>query len=78
MTHVLAAVVAFALVGFLGAHLALLVFLFSRSPRYRGLVALAVPPLAAYWGWRGERRTRVYLWLASLAVYTVGVAILAR
>jgi hypothetical protein len=78
MTHVLVAVVALALVVFLAAHAASIVFLFSRPPRYRGLVALAVPPLAPYWTWRGGLHARVYVWLASLAVYAVGVAILAR
>ena len=78
MSHVLAAIVALALVTFLGAHVALLSTLFARVPRYRGLVALAVPPLAPYWGWRVELRTRVYVWLGSLAVYAAGVAILAR
>jgi uncharacterized membrane protein YdcZ (DUF606 family) len=78
MTHVLVAVVALALVAFLAAHTALIVFVFSRPPRYRGLVALAVPPLAPYWAWQGGLHARVYLWLTSLAAYTVGVAILAR
>jgi hypothetical protein len=78
MTHAIAAVVALALLAFLGAHATLLAFLFSRAPRYRGLVALAVPPLAPYWAWRGDLRARVYVWLGSLAVYAAGVAILAR
>jgi hypothetical protein len=78
MTHVLTALVALALLAFLGAHVALLVLLFSRKPRYRGLVALAVPPLAPYWGWREERHRRVYVWLGALAAYVVGVAILTR
>jgi hypothetical protein len=41
-------------------------------------VALAVPPLAPYWGWRGDRRWTVFAWLGSLAIYAAGVAILAR
>jgi hypothetical protein len=78
MTHVVAAVVAMALVLFVGAHVTLLVSLVRRRPRYRALVALAVPPLAPYWAWRGELRTKVYVWLAALALYAAGVAVLAR
>jgi hypothetical protein len=78
MIRLVAAVVAIALAVFVGAHLTLLVSLVRRRPRYRALVALVVPPLAPYWAWRGELRTRVYVWLAAVAVYAAGVAVLAR
>jgi hypothetical protein len=67
-----------ALLVFLGAHAALLVSLAARPPRYRALVALVVPPLAPYWAWRSALRTRVYVWLGSLALYAAGIALLAR
>jgi hypothetical protein len=67
-----------ALVAMLGVHVALLVRLATRAPRYRALVALAVPPLAPYWGWRTGARTWVYVWGGALALYTLGVAVLLR
>jgi hypothetical protein len=66
------------LVVFLGAHATLLVSLVTRKPRYRAAVALAVPPLAPFWGWQIGFRGRVYVWGAALVVYAIGVAILAR
>jgi hypothetical protein len=78
VSRALTAIVALALLAFLGAHVALLGALFARAPRWRGALALAVPPLAPYWGWRCELRARVYVWLSALVVYGTGVAILAR
>ncbi|HEY5241627.1 MAG TPA: hypothetical protein VIJ22_09185 [Polyangiaceae bacterium] len=52
------------------AHVALVVGLAGRAPRWRALVALAVPPLAPYWGWSTLRRRSV-LWVASAVAYGV-------
>ena len=52
------------------AHVALVVGLAARAPRWRALVALAVPPLAPYWGWSPLRRRSV-LWVASAVAYGV-------
>ena len=52
------------------AHVALVVGLAARAPRWRARVALAVPPLAPYWGW-GTLRRRSVLWVASAVVYGV-------
>ncbi len=52
------------------AHVALVVGLAGRAPRWRALVALAVPPLAPYWGWSSFRRRSV-LWVASAVAYGV-------
>jgi hypothetical protein len=78
MTQVLAAIVAIGLLVFAGAHAALLVSLALREPRYRALIALAVPPLAPYWAWQSGLKARVYLWAAALVIYAAGVAVLAR
>jgi hypothetical protein len=53
------------------AHVTLVIGLLRREPRWRGLVGLLVPPLAAYWGYEAKLRGRVTLWVASLAVYLV-------
>jgi hypothetical protein len=78
MIGVLAALVLLSLVVFGGAHLALLGALVVRTPRYRALVAFAVPPLAPYWAWQGGAKGRVYVWGVALTVYTAGVALLRR
>ena len=44
-------------------------------PRYRGLVALLLPPMAPVWAW-GQRWARlVSLWIGSLLAYVVALVI---
>jgi hypothetical protein len=51
------------------AHVTLVIGLLRREPWWRGLVALVVTPLAAYWGYEERLRGRVTLWVATLLVY---------
>jgi hypothetical protein len=51
-------------------HVALVVGLAGRAPRWHSLIALVIAPLAPYWGWRSLRR-RSLLWVASALVYAV-------
>jgi hypothetical protein len=78
MGSFLVGLTALALVAAIGAHMTLLVRLAMNRPRYLALVALAVPPLAPYWGWRQGVRRPIYVWGAAVALYALGVAILAR
>jgi hypothetical protein len=78
MGAALVVLVAAALATFVGMHVALLVALALRRPRHRALVALVVPPLAAYWSWRAGIRRRVGVWAVALVVYAVGVAVTSR
>jgi hypothetical protein len=78
MTQAVAIVIAVSLVVFVAAHVSLLVSLLGRPSRVRGLVALVVPPLAPYWGWREGLKLRVYVWATTLTLYTAGVALLAN
>jgi hypothetical protein len=55
------------------AYAALLVGLARRQPRWRALVALAVPPMAPIWGWSAMPR-RARAWIIGLAAYAVAVA----
>lgn len=51
-------------------HVALTVRLALRErPRWRGLVAFVVPPLAVIWGFRAGYRRMAVLWLAAVVVY---------
>lgn len=38
-------------------------------PRWRGLVALVVPPLAPLWGFREGWKVTAIIWLSAVAVY---------
>jgi hypothetical protein len=51
------------------AHVTLVIGLLRRDPWWRGLVALVIPPLAAFWGYQARLRRRVALWVVSLVVY---------
>lgn len=59
-------------------HVALAAGLAGRTPRWRAPVALVVPPLAPWWGWRTRMRARTVLWLAAAAVYLALLAFALR
>ena len=54
----------------IAAHVALLVGLARRKPRWRAVAALLVPPLAPVWGWK-EMPRRAHAWAIALAAYAV-------
>jgi hypothetical protein len=59
---------------FVTSHVALAARLARRErPRWRGLVAFVVPPLAAVWGFRAGLRKNAALWAFSLVVYVVAL-----
>ena len=75
--NLLGAALAFGLL--ITAHVVLAASLaIERRPRWRGLVALLVPPLAPYWGMEERMRLRSALWPAAAAAYVVALALVAR
>jgi len=64
-----AVVLAFALL--VTAHVAIVVGLSSRPPRWRALVALVLAPAAPWYAWREQMRIRAGLWVGGLIVYVV-------
>jgi hypothetical protein len=61
---------------FVTAHLVLLVVLtIWEKPRWRGPVALLLPPLAPMWAWRAGRKFAASCWALGLVVYAIGIAI---
>jgi hypothetical protein len=54
-------------------HLGLAVALTLKKPRWRGPVALLVPPLAPYWGHGAKLRKASYLWVVSLFIYVLAL-----
>jgi hypothetical protein len=56
------------------AHITLVLGLLRRPPWWRGVVGLLLPPLAPWWGWRGNMRVRSGLWVAAAVVYLSALA----
>lgn len=48
------------------------VLVFFEKPRWRGLLALLLPPLAPWFGWRAGRRWNAGVWLVAAVLYAVG------
>jgi len=71
-----ALVVAFATL--LTVHVTLAFGLARRPPRWRGLAALVVPPLAPWWGWQARMRVRGVLWIAAAAAYGIALGFSLR
>lgn len=59
-------------------HVALSAGLAARTPRWRGAVALVLPPLAPWWGWRTRMRARTVLWIVAAAIYVALLAFALR
>jgi hypothetical protein len=78
MGSFLAVLTATALLAMVGAHAALLVHVARRLSVSRALVALVVPVLAPYWGWRAGARVPVYAWGVALLLYTFGLVVIGR
>jgi hypothetical protein len=60
------------------AHVTLALGLMRRAPRWHGLVALVVPPLAPWWAWRDSMRVRGAIWVAAAIAYAAALAAAAR
>ena len=78
MTRLLFPVLVLAFAALLTAHLTLAVGLVRRAPRWHGLVALLVAPLAPWWGWQARMRVRGVLWIAAAAVYVTALGFSLR
>jgi hypothetical protein len=64
-----ALLVAFALL--VTIHVTLAVGLARRRSRRDALVALALPPLAPWWGWKEGMTLRSATWILAAAVYAI-------
>ncbi len=59
-------------------HVALVSGLTRRTPRWRALAALVVPPLAPVFAFRSGMPRRAVSWCVALAIYLVGLAAIGR
>lgn len=55
------------------AHVALALGLTRQKPRWKGPLALLLPPLAPYWGYGAKMRVRAVLWVAAFCVYVLAL-----
>lgn len=60
-------VLAFALL--VTVHLTIAFGLLRRRPRWRGIVAFVVAPLAPWFAWREHMRVRATVWTVALVAY---------
>jgi hypothetical protein len=64
---------------FVTVHLALAGRLVLRArPRWHGLAALVLPPLAPIWAFREGWRKTAILWMASLGIYVIALMVALR
>ena len=77
MTTFVTVLLVASLAALVAAHVALVIGLAQLKPRvwWRPLLAILLPPLAPYWGTRYGMRLRAYAWIAAIALYALGVAI---
>jgi hypothetical protein len=59
-------------------HVLTAVKLFQRRPRWHGLVALVVLPLAPYWAAKASLRVRAIAWVSTLVLWAAARLLLAR
>ncbi|UQA63618.1 hypothetical protein E8A73_011235 [Polyangium aurulentum] len=60
-----------AFAAFVTVHVALSGRLAMRQPRWRGLVALVLPPFAPIWGFREGMTKHGWAWVIVLGLYVV-------
>jgi hypothetical protein len=58
-------------------HVAIVLGLAGRDPRWRALVAFVLPPLAPYWALRDGMFKRGSVWIGSVVLYSSLLAISA-
>ena len=56
-------------------HVTLAVRLLLQHPRWRGLVALFVPPLGLFWAFRAGWYRIATLWLVAVLLYVIALII---
>ena len=70
---ILTAVLALGLATLVTAHVALVWRLYRLRPRWRGLVALVVPPLGLIWALRAGWKGIAGIWLGAVGVYLIAL-----
>ena len=46
-----------------------------RKPRYRGLLALVLPPLAPVWAYEASWKRSCWLWVGSVLAYAIALVV---
>jgi hypothetical protein len=72
---ILMAALALGLATLVTVHVSLVWRLFRQRPRWRGLVALVVPPLAVVWALRAGWKGSAMLWLGAVGIYLIALIV---
>lgn len=64
-------VVGFALLA--TVHVAIVVGLAKKQPRWHAAAAFFVPVLAPYWAWQEQMKKRAGMWVVAILVYLVAL-----
>jgi hypothetical protein len=67
--EVISAALVLSFASFVTAHVALVVGLLGRAPRWRAPVALVIAPLAPWWARKERMHGRVVAWVVAAAAY---------
>jgi hypothetical protein len=78
VTRVVFATLVVAFATLVTVHIAIAFGLARRPPRWHGLLALVVAPLAPWWGWQARMRVRGVLWVAAAATYGIALGFSLR
>jgi hypothetical protein len=78
VTRVVFATLVVAFATLVTVHITLAFGLACRHPRWRGLVALVVAPLAPFWGWQARMRVRGAVWVVAAAIYGIALTLSLR
>lgn len=70
---VIVALLVIAFAWLLTVHVATIVGLARRQPRWRAAAAFFVPVLAPYWAWQEHMKKRAAMWIGGVVVYLVAL-----
>lgn len=71
MDAALAVIVILGFASLVTLHVTLSAMLVTQTPRWRGLAALFVPPLAPFWGFQTGRKKLSIAWIVAFVIYLV-------
>jgi hypothetical protein len=60
------------------AHVAIVIGLVLKEPRWRAAVALLVAPLAPYWAIATGMKARGWAWIGSVCLYSAALLFVSR
>jgi hypothetical protein len=75
---ILVAVLSLAFAALVTVHVAIVIGLLTRAPRWRAALSLVVSPLAPYWAFQTGMRLRAFAWLVAASAYVAAIVVATR